>query len=230
MKASLVIPTYKEKNNIGRLLSAINLLAINDLEIIVVDDNSPDNTAEEVENLKNQFNSKIKLLRRTGQRDLSLSVLDGFKMAESEIIGVMDADFSHPPDIIPKMLEKLKNADLVVASRNIFGAETKNWPWARRINAWIAKNLAKTLIKTASDPLSGFFFFKKNVIKNIILKPLGYKILLEILVKGTYQKVEEVPFVFEDRKVGQSKLNIKIILKFLFHILKLHLWKISHLK
>lgn len=227
---SIIVPTYKEKSNIGKLLKDIANLKIHDLQIIVVDDNSPDGTAEEVENLKNQIDLKIKLLRRTGQRDLSLSVLDGFKAAEGKIIGVMDADGSHPSSIIPEILEKLKTTDLVVASRNLSGSETKNWPWKRKVNAWVAKKLARSLTKVTSDPMSGFFFFKKEVVENVTLKPLGYKILLEILVKGKYQKVSEVPFVFEDRKIGQSKLNLRIILKFLFHILKLQLWKISHSK
>lgn len=224
---SLIIPTYKERGNIGKLLKEIANLKIDDFEVIVVDDHSPDGTAEEVESLINQLSLKIKLIKRIKPKDLSLSVLEGFEAANGEIIGVMDADGSHPTLIIKKMLDKLNQADMVVGSRNISGSETKNWPWRRKINAWVSKKLAFSLTRATSDPMSGFFFFKKEIIKNVTLKPLGYKILLEILVKGHYQKVVEVPFIFEDRKIGQSKLNVKIILKFIWHTLKLHLWKIK---
>jgi len=228
---SIVIPTYKEKDNIGKLLQTIDQLKINQLEIIVVDDNSPDNTADEVEKISKKLSTPVKLLRRSGPRDLSLSVLDGFKIAQGEILGVMDADGSHPASIIPLMIDKInKGAEIVVASRNIAGSETKNWPWSRKINAWVSKKLALSLTQATSDPMSGFFFFRKKIIENTKLKPLGYKILLEILVKSHCQKAMEESFIFEDRKVGQSKLNLKIILKFLWHTFKLHLWKIKILK
>lgn len=230
MKVSLITPTYNEKENIEKLLTRLSKLNIGDFEIVVVDDNSPDGTAEEVNRLAKLLPLKIKLLKRIGQRDLSLSVLDGFKEASGEILGVMDADLSHPPEIIPTILEELKNANLVVASRKASGSEIKNWPFRRKLNAWVAKFLGQTLTRRVSDPMSGFFFFKKEIIDKIKLKPLGYKILLEILVKGNCQKVEEIPFIFEDRKGGKSKLNWRIILKFLLHICKLHWWKIKNKK
>lgn len=226
MRVSLIIPTYNEKSNIDKLLTSIFQLNLKGFEVIIVDDYSPDGTAEEIKKIAKDLPLKIKLIERRGKRDLSLSVLDGFKEAQGEILGVMDADFSHPPEIIPQMLEEIKNADLAVASRKIPGSEIKNWPFKRKLNAWVAKILAQTLTKKVSDPMSGFFFFKKDVIKGTILKPLGYKILLEILVKGNYQKVREVPFIFQDRYGGKSKLSLKVILKFILHVLKLHLWKL----
>ena len=226
MKVSLIIPTYKEKENIGKLLTLISDLNLKNLEIVVVDDNSPDGTADEVERVAQELPFEIKLIRRKGKRDLSLSVLEGFKKANGEILGVMDADLSHPPKIIPEILKELEDADFVVASRKISGGEIKNWPLKRKIFSAFATFLAKTLVPKISDPLSGFFFFKRKIIEKVKLSPIGYKICLEILVKGNYQKIKEVPFVFEDRKIGKSKLNWKIVLKFLFHIFKLWLWKI----
>lgn len=227
---SLIIPTYKEKDNVEKLLMVLSNLKLKDFEVLVVDDNSPDGTAEKVEEMIKKLPLKIILIKRIGKRDLSLSVLEGFKNADGEILGVMDADLSHPPEVIPKILEKFKNADLVVASRKVSGSEIKNWPFKRKLNAWVAKFLAQTLIRRVSDPMSGFFFLKRSVIEGTELKPLGYKILLEILVKGKYNKIEEVSFTFENRTRGTSKLNLLIILKFFIHIIKLHLWKLKILK
>ncbi len=224
---SLIIPTYKEKENIGKLLFLICKLNLKDFEVIVVDDNSPDNTAEEVEKNAKKLPLKIKLIKRKGKRDLSLSVLEGFKKAKGEILGVMDADFSHPPELIPKMIKELENVDLVIASRKISGGEIKKWPLKRKIFSGLATFLAKTLVPKISDPLSGFFFFKRKIIKELKLSPIGYKIGLEIFVKGKYKNFKEIPFVFKDREIGKSKLNFKVILKFLFHILKLWFWKIK---
>lgn len=223
---SLIIPTYKERENIKTLLVALSNLKLKDFEVIIVDDQSPDGTANEAEQVAKQLSLPIKVVRRNGPKDLSLSVLCGFKEASGDVVGVMDADLSHPPEIIPKILDELENADLVVASRKASGSEIKNWPFKRKINAWVARFLAQTLTRRVSDPMSGFFFFKRKIIEGIKLEPLGYKILLEILVRGNYRIVKEVPFVFKDRRSGESKLNLKIIFKFLFHVLKLHLWKI----
>ena len=224
---SLIIPTYNEKENIGKLLTLISNLKIKNFEIIVVDDNSPDKTADEVEKIAKELPLEIKLIKRRGKRDLSLSVLEGFSQARGEILGVMDADLSHPPEIIPKILKELEKNDFVVASRKISGGEIKNWPLKRKIFSGLATFLAKTLVPKISDPLSGFFFFKKKIIEGVKLSPIGYKICLEILVKGKFQKVKEIPYVFKDRSFGRSKLNFRVILKFLFHVLKLHLWKIK---
>lgn len=224
---SLIIPTYNERKNIKKLLTKITLLKIQNLEVIIVDDNSPDGTTEEVERLAQKLPLKINPIQRRGKRDLSLSVLEGFKNSRGEILGVMDADLSHPPEIIPKLIKELENADLVIASRRIAGGEIKKWPLKRKIFSTLATFLAKILVPKISDPLSGFFFFKKKIIENIKLTPIGYKIGLEIFVKGRYENFKEVPFVFENRQGGQSKLNWRVILKFIFHLLKLYLWKIK---
>lgn len=224
---SLIIPTYNERENIKELLPLISHLKLKNLEIIIVDDHSIDGTAEEVKKLIEELPLKINLIQRKGKRDLSLSVLEGFKNAKGEILGVMDADLSHPPILIPKMIEELKNADLVIASRKISGSQIKEWPLKRKIFSGLATILAKILTPKISDPLSGFFFFKKEIINEKNLNPIGYKILLEILVKGNYQKVKEIPFIFENRKTGESKLNRQVVLKFLFHFLKLFLWRIK---
>jgi len=224
---SLIIPTYNEKENIGKLLTLISNLNLKNFEVIIVDDNSPDGTAKEVERLAKEIPLKIKLIKRRGKRDLSLSVLEGFKKASGEILGVMDADLSHPPELIPKILKELEDNDFVIASRKISGGEIKEWSLKRKIFSGFATFLAKTLVPKVSDPLSGFFFFKKKIIEGVKLSPIGYKICLEILVKGNYQKLKEIPYVFKNRLFGKSKLNFKIILKFLFHVLKLHLWKIK---
>jgi dolichol-phosphate mannosyltransferase len=197
-----------------------------DYDIIIADDNSPDSTAGIAQKLPKKY--KVKVLLRKKNKGLSKSVVDGFKIAKGNIIGVMDADFTHPPEIIPKILDKLKkeNADILVGSRKTKGGEIKNWPLHRKIISKFATLLAKPLTKI-KDPMSGFFFLKKEVIKNIKFRPKGYKILLEILVKGNYKKAEEIPILFKDRIKGESKLTKKIYLEYLMQLIELYLYKIK---
>ncbi|MCX7779215.1 MAG: polyprenol monophosphomannose synthase [Patescibacteria group bacterium] len=224
---SLIIPTYNERENIEKLFSTLSELKIKNLEVIIVDDNSPDGTADKVEVVKKNYPLEIKLIRRKGQRDLSLAVLEGFKNAQGKIWGVMDADLSHPPELILPMIEALKEVDLVIASRRVKGSRIKNWPLKRKVFSGLATFLAKILVPKISDPLSGFFFFRKEVVEGMEFSPLGYKIGLEIFVKGKYKNFREIPYLFIDRKKGASKLSWLVIGKFILHLLKLFLWKIK---
>ncbi|MBN2042494.1 MAG: glycosyltransferase [Candidatus Aenigmarchaeota archaeon] len=226
---SVIIPTYNERENMEVLVPEIFMtLSRNNIrgEVIVVDDNSPDGTWKAAEKMKKMYN--IKVVRRKGKMGLSSAVLKGMGKAEGDIIGVMDADFSHPPEIIPELVEPImKNqADMTVGSRKIKGGGTEGWPLTREIISWGASLLAKPLT-SVKDPMSGFFFFKRGVTRGIGLNPTGYKIGLEIMVKGNHGVIKEIPFVFRNRRFGKSKLTVSEDLRYLFHLIKLYWFRIN---
>ena len=225
-KISIITPTYDEAKNIKKLASRINKsLSNKNYELIIIDDNSPDGTGEIAEELSKKY--PVRVIHRKRRLGLSSAVIEGFKAAEGYLICVIDADLSHPPEIIPKLTERLKTqtADIVIASRLIEGGGTENWPKKRKITSFIATALARPLTNV-NDLMSGFFLIKKEVIKNVKLIPRGYKILLEILVKGRYKKIVEYPFIFKDRTAGSSKLNFKTNLEYLRQLVHLYLCKI----
>jgi len=229
-KFTLVIPTYNEAANIESLCSLlVETLSGNnvDFEVIVVDDNSPDQTWKIVQALAEK-DRRINIIRRINKRGLATAVIEGWKNAKGDILGVMDGDLQQPPEAIPLLLNKLDEAektDIVVASRNIKGAmASKRSAW-RKFVSWsgtfISNFLLPKLLAQVSDPMSGFFILRKEVIKNKVLTPLGYKILLEVLAKGAYRKVAEVPYVFVERKRGGSKAGIRQYLISFIYLLKL---------
>jgi len=226
-KISLIIPTYNEVKNIEILFKRIHsILKGTNYEAILVDDDSPDGTAKKAKSLIKKY--PLRVIVRKKDRDLSKAVVTGFKAAKGNILGVIDADLAHPPETIPIMVDIInKNAaDLVIGSRQIEGGKIENWPMNRRFVSKLASVLARPLTNV-HDPMSGFFLMKREVIKNAPLKPRGYKILLEILVKGNYSKVIEIPIIFRDRLEGESKLSAKVYLKYLIQLIGLYCWKIN---
>ncbi len=226
---SLVIPTYNERENIkaliGHLESLLKENAIN-AEIIVVDDNSPDGTGKICKAIaKRQKN--IVVIQRPGKLGLSSAVIDGFTKAKGDVLGVMDADFSHPVSAIPRMFEAISDgADMAVGSRYIRGGKTVGWPMTRKVTSFGAKLIALPLTRI-HDPVSGLFMFRRSVIDGVKLNPIGYKIGLEVIVKGNYRKLVEVPITFINRKAGKTKLDIKEYNNYLKHISQLLLYKLQ---
>ncbi len=225
---SIVTPTYNESKNLPELVRRIDTaLKKYAYELIVVDDNSPDGTGEIAERLSSHY--PVKVLHRAGKLGLASAVTDGFAIARGELIGVIDADLSHPPEKIPEFISAIENgADFVIGSRLIQGGKVEEWPWHRKLISWGARQLAKPLTPV-NDIMSGFFFMKKEILHNVKLKPRGYKICLEILVKGHYTNVQEVPFIFMNRLVGESKLNFKTNMEYLLQLLDLYVYKILRL-
>ncbi len=228
MDISVIVPTYNESQNINILIQEItSVLHNNNIEgkIIVVDDNSPDLTWEIVNNIKNDY--KVELVRRLDKKGLSSAILDGFNRADTEIIGVIDADFSHPPEKIPELIKPITegDSDFVIGSRYVQGGSVENWPLNRKIASYIARLFVKGLTDV-KDPMSGFFFLKKNVIEDVDISPKGFKIGLELIVKGNYKKLTEVPITFRDRKCGNSKLGSNVILEDAIHIFNLYIHKL----
>lgn len=231
-KLTLVIPTYNEAANIESLYSLlVEVLSKNniDFEVIVVDDNSPDATWKIVQAISRK-DKRIRLIRRAGKKGLATAVIAGWKNAEGDILGVMDGDLQQPPETIPLLLNKLNEDDLidiVIASRNIKGAMACRRSAWRRFVSWsgtlISTLLLPKLLARVSDPMSGFFILRKEVIRNKVLTPLGYKILLEVLAKGAYRKVAEVPYIFAERKKGGSKAGIKQYLLSFIYLIRLNI-------
>lgn len=225
MNITLVIPTFNEAGNIPILVAKIfEIFKDNNLNghVLVVDDDSPDQTWKIAEDLINTY-PNLKVLRRQDKRGLSSAVLDGFAMADTDIIGVIDADLSHPPEKIPELVAPIINgeADFTLGSRYIDQGGIENWPLKRQISSRIA-TLAVIGLTNVKDPMSGFFFLKKDLIENVELSPKGFKIGLEILVRSKCKKVKEVPIMFRDREHGESKLSSNVIVDYLIHVAKLY--------
>ena len=230
-KVSIIIPTYNESHNIIGILKSIreNIPKGIYTETIVVDDNSPDGTAKIVEDyissIKKIAENTIDVIHRKAKNGLASAILNGIQNAKGETIVVMDSDFSHPPQIIPKMIEAFKQyqCDIVVASRYITGGNIKGWTIKRKLMSKIATVIAKKgLGVKIKDPMSGFFAFKKNIIKELNFDALGYKFLLEILVKTKGINVKEIPYTFENRKLGSSKLDSSTIIDYFKSVWKLY--------
>jgi dolichol-phosphate mannosyltransferase len=217
---SLIVPTYNERENLPTLADRVHrALKGYHYELIIVDDNSPDGTAELAENLSHKY--PVRLICRKGERGLASAVVAGFNYAKGEILGVIDADLQHPPERVPELLQQIEGgADVAVASRYIPGGSVGEWGILRRIISKGATILARMLpsIRKVKDPLSGFFLMRREVIEDIELKPVGYKILLEVLARGRINGVKEVPYTFGERTWGESKLDLREQINYLQHL------------
>ncbi|MGC9135146.1 glycosyltransferase [Caldisphaera sp.] len=225
-KVSIIMPTYNEAENIKDLINNIESTLkknnINNYEIVVVDDNSPDKTYEIVKEIS-KANNHVKLIKRERKAGLSSAVLEGINNTDGNIIVVMDADFQHPPELIPKLIENLKDHDISIASRYVKGGKIEGFSLPRKIISKGATLIAKILVpevNKTSDPMSGFFAFKRSSIDLKKVNSIGYKILFEILYRNPKSKSIDVPYTFKDRIKGKSKLGTKEILEFLFHAIK----------
>ena len=222
---SLIVPTYNEVENVGRLFERVHAAVSTycRYEVLVMDDNSPDGTADEVRRYADRY--PVRVIVRTTNRGLAPSIVDGLKLASGQVIGVIDADLQHPPEKLPELLNEVRGgADVVVASRYEAGGGIEGWTLSRKIVSRGARLLAYVFTpssKKSRDPLSGFFLLKKSTIEGVELRPIGYKILLEILVRGNVAIVGSVPYSFADREAGQSKYGMKEQVNYLRHLLRL---------
>ncbi len=221
VELSLIAPTYNEKENIVPLVERVHkALSQYDYELIIVDDNSPDGTAQ----LANSLSSKypLKVIVRTTERGLASAVVAGFSQAGGQVLGVIDADLQHPPEAIPALLDAIRGgADVAIGSRYVEGGGIEGWSTKREIISIGAKTIARLLLSSVrgiKDPLAGFFLFRREIIEDTVLAPTGYKILLEVLVKGNASQVVEVPYIFKERERGKSNLTFNEQLNFLKHL------------
>ncbi|MEK7795371.1 MAG: polyprenol monophosphomannose synthase, partial [Candidatus Hydrogenedentota bacterium] len=224
---SIVVPTYREAENIPYLIDRIeSMLRENhlDAELLILDDNSPDRTADVVRELARPW---VRLIVRTKDRGLGPAVVDGMRAARAKTLVVMDADLSHPPEKVPEMLTALdKGFQFVIGSRYVHGSSTdESWGALRWINSKVATLLARPFTNVR-DPMSGFLALRRETFQQAdYLNPVGYKIGLELLVKCRVETVHEVPIHFANRKYGESKLTLIEQLKYLQHLRRLFIYK-----
>lgn len=224
----VVVPTFNEIGNMAELLGQI-FAQVNGIHVLVVDDNSPDGTADFVETLRARY-PNLRLLRRTNERGLGRAYTAGIVHGlenEFEIIGTMDADLSHDPAYLPAMLQLLRNHDVVIGSRYIPGGGTVNWGIHRRLLSWFANTFAATLLRIpAHDITSGYRLYRRQALEWIghtEVKSTGYSFLGELLYRA-YRggaRIAEHPIVFHDRTMGVSKLHRREIYLGALNLLRL---------
>jgi dolichol-phosphate mannosyltransferase len=206
----MVVPTYNERDRLAELVGALFDAAGHhlNLELVIVDDNSPDGTGEVADELARAH--RIRVIHRTGKLGLGTAVVEGFGVASAETVGVMDADFSHPPALVPRLHAAFVStgADVVVASRYVPGGSTPNWPFSRRLLSQTACLLARPL-SPIRDAASGFFLIRRSIVTGVTIKAGGFKICLELLVRGWPTRVVEIPYRFDDREMGESKMSLR---------------------
>lgn len=220
----MILPTYNERDRLAELVDAVFTACASSgvaLELIIVDDNSPDGTGRIADELA--ATRPMRVVHRPGKLGLGSAVVAGFSVARAEIVGVMDADFSHPPALVPRMFAILRatEADLLVASRYIPGGSTPNWPFTRRLLSRIGCWLARPLVPLR-DAASGFFLIRRAIAAGVTIKAGGFKICLELVVRGAPRRLIEMPYRFDDRELGESKMSLAEAARYLVQLRDLY--------
>ncbi|GBF81432.1 glycosyltransferase [Aphanothece sacrum] len=230
-KFSLILPTYNEAGNIKDIVGILSELLdgymVGDYELIVVDDNSPDQTWKLALELTPDY-PQLRVMRRVEEKGLSTAVIRGWQVAQGEILGVIDADLQHPPEVLQQLLQEMeKGADLAVASRHVEGGGVSEWSIIRRFLSRGAQVLGLMILPEVigrlSDPMSGYFMVRRNAIAGKNLSPVGYKILIEVTARGKIRWLAEAGYVFRERQAGESKVTWKQYIEYLHHLLRLRL-------
>jgi dolichol-phosphate mannosyltransferase len=230
LKFSLVVPTLNESHNLAELISLLKPAIASEVgesyEIIVVDDNSPDQTWQVAADLAAQ-DSHVVALRRTDERGLATAVVRGWQVARGTLLGVIDADLQHPPEVTARLVAAMQGGvDLAVASREAEGGGTSDWSFLRLLISRGSRALGKMMLPgvlgQVSDPMTGFFVVRREAIQNVVLAPCGYKILVELLVRSPRLKhIAEVGYVFRSRQHGESKASMMVFVDYVQHLFRL---------
>jgi dolichol-phosphate mannosyltransferase len=226
---SIVVPTYNERERLAELVDAVFAACRRaglELELIVVDDNSPDGTGTIADELAKT--RRMIVIRRAGKLGLGTPVVAGFNSATAPVVGVMDADFSHPPAMVPKLFHTFRTtgADVVIGSRYVPGGSTPNWPTGRRLMSRLACVLAWPLT-SIRDPTSGFFLIRRDLARGTTIKAGGFKICLELVIRGWPGRIVEVPIRFEDREQGESKMSSREAARYLVQLRDLMWYRLT---
>lgn len=224
LDVSVVLPTYNESASLPVLVPRIVAALANAQlrgEIIVVDDASPDRTADVAEELATRF--PVRVLERKTERGLGTAVIAGFRMSSAEVCVVMDADGSHPIDALPEMVRLIlaDKAEIVVGSRHVPGGGSTDWPLFSQLKSRFAASLAIGL-SGMTDPTTGYMAVRRTLLDRLELDPVGWKIVLETVVKAHPARLAEVPIVFADRELGESKQSLRVLEQYLVHLYKLY--------
>ena len=218
LRAIVVVPTYNERENLAPLVDA--LMVHPNVSVLVVDDHSPDGTAAVAHELRAKYPARVRVLERAGQRGLGRSYIDGLKLALDEpadLICQMDADLSHDPEDLRRMLDAAPHADLVIGSRYVTGGRVRNWPRRRRILSAFANRYVRTITGLAvHDCTSGFRCWSRTLLESLDLSGVqsdGYAFLVELAWHAQRRRgrIVEVPITFVERREGASKLSWKVI-------------------
>jgi dolichol-phosphate mannosyltransferase len=217
---SLVIPTLNEAPNIERMVRTLDGIFRDsghpNYEIVVVDDNSPDGTGQIADRLVAELPEHVQVIHRAGKASLGTAAVAGWQAARGDVLGLMDADFQHPPELIPRLLEAIRGgADIAIGSRYTEGgAMSEKWNPIRKLISVSLTGVTRILLGRAlrdvRDPFSGCFAMRRQVIQNQHLHPEGFKVLMEVLAVGDYKQVCEVPYQFSERTAGESKLRLGV--------------------
>jgi dolichol-phosphate mannosyltransferase len=221
---ALVVPTLNEAGNIDRVLSELtDVLSATqyEYEIAVVDDGSTDGTVTKVREWSER-DPRIRLLSRVGERGLAGAVLYGWSQSQANLLGVIDADLQHPPELLAELLKAAEQADIAIGSRYARSQGTKGWNPLRAAVSRLSTLAAAPLIYQkhlhVTDPMSGFFVIHRRCIEGLTFQTTGFKLLLEILVRGRIRKALEVPYHFGLRQAGRSKASASVAFHYL-HLL-----------
>ena len=222
MKITIVLPTYNEAENLPKLVSALFMLPL-DLSVLVVDDNSPDNTGQIADDLAAVFPGRVIVLHRTGKLGLRSAYMEGFQKAfdvGAEAVVQMDADFSHDPAVLNEMARRIDDCDVVIGSRYIKGGSLdKDWPLWRKFLSAFGNTYARTILQfPLHDVTTGFRMWRRKVLEEMPLERIrsnGYIFLVEMAYVAFLMEYDivEVPIHFEDRRFGKSKMSLRIQLE-----------------
>lgn len=234
MKVLVIIPTYNEIENIDKIIPAV-LEQNKDIEVLIVDDTSPDGTSDAVKELQ-KSEPRVHLIMRKEKKGLGRAYITGFKFALDmgyDLICEMDADFSHDPEDINKLIEAAKDYDLSIGSRYVTGVNVVNWPLSRLILSWGASIYVQIITRMkVKDPTGGFKCFNRRVLESIPFDEIlsdGYSFQIEMNYRTWCKNftIKEVPIIFTDRRVGQSKMSKRIIREAIFMVWKLRFMRIQ---
>jgi len=231
IKLSLVIPTLNESRNleelVARLASVLDVCLPGRYELIVVDDDSPDQTWAVGLRLADR-NPAVRVMRRRNEKGLSTAVIRGWQAARGEVLAVIDADLQHPPEVVERLWAEIaRGADLAAGSRHVGSGGVGDWSLLRRALSRGAQLLGlcvlPSVVGRVSDPMSGYFLVRRSAIAGAALSPLGYKILIEVIGRGRIGRIAEVGYVFRERTAGKSKVTSKVYVEYLWHLLRLRM-------
>lgn len=240
MRVCIVVPTYNESDNIKQLIEALFALPLDDLHIVIVDDNSPDGTAEIARALANQHEGRIHVIVRNGKQGLGSAYKMGFAYALSlgaDAVVQMDADFSHSPEYIPQMIALLDTYDVVVGSRYVEGGRVdERWSWWRYFLSWWANQIyTRAILRLrVKDMTAGFKAFRRHVLEQIDFSRVvsnGYIFQVEVayLCEKMGFRVHEIPIYFEDRRIGKSKLSVPVKIEAALRVWQIR-WRHRHVR
>ena len=217
-KVSIVVPSYNERDNVKKLVEQIDeALTGIDHEILFVDD-STDDTPKILDEISKEM-PHVRYKHRENEKGLATAVILGFKLAQGDYLACMDADLQHPPAILRPMYAALESgADFCIPSRLIPGGDDGGLNWYRKLVSGTARLIGQILLpclRKISDPTSGLFMFRREAIKDADMRPVGWKIMVEVLATARYGKIVEIPYAFQERNSGESKLDSKVTVQYL---------------